>query len=150
MSEKKTKGKKEKKERAEKKRVILLRGAPGSGKSTYVKKNFPDAFVCSADHYFERSGVYEFDPTKLGFAHGYCKHNFLQALIEGEPVVIVDNTNLRRREFAYYAKTAKEYGYKVYQKILRGEYANTHGVPPHKVEQMRTRLQSAPEISEMP
>lgn len=34
-------------------RVILLVGCSGSGKSTYVQDQFPEAVVVSADHYFE-------------------------------------------------------------------------------------------------
>ena len=34
--------------------VVIMRGPSGSGKSTYIKKNFPDANVVSADHFFEK------------------------------------------------------------------------------------------------
>ena len=32
--------------------AIILRGPAGSGKSTWVEKNCPDAVVVSADHFF--------------------------------------------------------------------------------------------------
>jgi predicted kinase len=33
-------------------KLIILRGLPGSGKTTLVRKEWPNAAVCSADSYF--------------------------------------------------------------------------------------------------
>ena len=47
-------------------KVIIMRGPSGSGKSTYIQKHFPDAYVCSADHFFIKNGEYVFEPAKIG------------------------------------------------------------------------------------
>jgi hypothetical protein len=53
--------------------VIVCRGLPGAGKSTYVATLSPGAVVCSADSYFVGpDGAYRFDPAKLGQAHEAC------------------------------------------------------------------------------
>jgi predicted kinase len=131
--------------------VIILRGASGSGKSTYTKKNFPGAFVCSADHYFHSgpNGEYNFNPSKLGQAHGQCRSKFLHALYDDVPVIVVDNTNTRIDEMEYYVKNAKEHGYDV--EVVRlvvppevGAKRNLHGVPLEAVKRMNARMQSLP------
>lgn len=92
------------------KKVFILRGVPGSGKSTYIAKKvkeidekFPvDVEVVSADHYFEEcphesdfavedfyqyhkkgctaEKVYKFDATRLGRAHRQCQDRFIELL----------------------------------------------------------------------
>ena len=34
------------------KKIVIMRGIPGSGKSTYVRENFDGAWICSADDFF--------------------------------------------------------------------------------------------------
>lgn len=99
------------------KTFVIMRGIPGSGKSTYVKKNFPDAKVCSADHYFETPSGYFFDASKLSLAHGHCKRSALDAMQQGLPLIVLDNTNVKKRWFKEYLEAAERHGYKV--KIIR-------------------------------
>lgn len=37
-------------------RCVITRGLPGSGKSTYIKNNYPDVVACSADNAFMKNG----------------------------------------------------------------------------------------------
>lgn len=127
-------------------KVVIMRGASGSGKSTYVKKHFPDAVVCSADSYFvDSEGNYNFDPTKLGDAHGQCKRSFKDALDRSQPLVVVDNTNTTLRELQPYLQMAKAHGYEV--EVVRVETPldvaaarNVHGVPFDAVKRMKGRM----------
>ena len=51
--------------------LIVLRGAPGSGKSTHAKRlckklNMHEYRICSADHYFVRpDGLYDWNKNLL-------------------------------------------------------------------------------------
>lgn len=126
--------------------VYILRGISGSGKSTYTKANFPNAFVASADNFFVKDDVYTFDPTKLGNAHAWCFRQFEDALQRGDDAVVVDNTNTKLWEFKSYVETAAKYGYDV--KVIRlavdpliAAARNLHGVPAEKVQQMQNRFQ---------
>lgn len=134
----------------ERKQMVIMRGPSGSGKSTYTKKHFPEAVVCSADSYFERSGEYKFDRTKLGAAHGYSKGKCETSLKKGVPLVVVDNTNTTLREMKPYVKLARQYGYTV--RFVRLETPvtvaagrNTHGVPEEAVQRMADRMADVPE-----
>lgn len=131
------------------KRMVIMRGPSGSGKSTYTGKHFPNAVVCSADHYFERSGPYNFDRNKLGAAHGYCKGKAETYLKKGAPLVVVDNTNTQLREMKPYVQLAEKYGYDV--EFVRLETPveiaagrNTHGVPEEAVQRMAARMEDVP------
>lgn len=132
------------------KTVILMRAQSGGGKSTWIKTHVPEATVCSADLYFERSGSYKFDPTLLGKAHGSCRFAFERALDRGDALVVVDNTNLLRKHYKEYVDLAQKAGYTVFQKCLRTQFQNTHSVPEEKVAQMRASFQEDATLPEYP
>ena len=70
-----------------------MRGISGAGKSTYVKKHFPNAVVCSADNYhLDSKGNYNWKPENVAKSHGWCQNQFKKALENNEPLVVVDNT----------------------------------------------------------
>lgn len=125
-----------------KKRCIVLRGLPGSGKSTFTSQLGGEAIVCSADHYFERSGIYVFDPKMLFLAHRICRNKFEAAIDAGAPLVVVDNTNIKYKDWKDYLTYALEHGYHVTVAeaqerdidvlIARGK----HGVPRPTYERM--------------
>ena len=54
--------------------IIMCMGFPGSGKSSYIEKHFPDALIISND----RSKTAFVDYTKA---------------LEGEKLIVIDNTN---------------------------------------------------------
>jgi hypothetical protein len=110
--------------------VIIIRGIPGSGKSTMIKKLLasrllPDGEleeslnkaveICSADHYFinNESGEYVFVPENIGKAHGYCQIKFIEALHRKVPTIFVDNTNIKKEHYQFYIDNAIKEGYNV-------------------------------------
>lgn len=116
------------------KKVIIMRGVPGSGKSTYIKNNFPDAIVCSADKFFEQNGEYKFNRELLGEAHHWCLRTFCSHLLQCANLVVVDNTNISTWEIAPYAQMALAhvYGLEIITLKVNPEVAhsrNVHGVP---------------------
>ena len=121
--------------------AIIMIGASGAGKSTWIKKNHPDIEVCSADKWFETpSGNYEFDPSQLSNAHASCMKLFVRAIMYRQNV-IVDNTNTTTAEISPYLAVAKAFGYKVRVVFLDTppdvcEERNTKGVNRHTIERM--------------
>jgi predicted kinase len=99
--------------------VYILRGASGSGKSTWAKTKssgaYPEAsFIVSADKYFMKDGVYKFDPTKLQEAHSSCLQEYISLLQKKENYfpfrIVVDNTNCTIAEISPYIALAKMVG----------------------------------------
>lgn len=125
-----------------------MSAAPGSGKSTYIKNNFPDAIICSADHYFlDENNNYNFDAKKLYQAHLTCQKKFLDALETCAPLIVIDNTNTRLRDIREYAEPAERAGYEVKVIFIMtpphiAHQRNTHGVPLERVAQMAQRLEN--------
>lgn len=96
------------------KELLILRGLPGSGKSTVAKKileGSPNAIICSADDYFMVDGQYEFDPTKLSKAHQSCLMSADRSMANGYSLVVIDNTNIKKEHYLPYVKMADKYGY---------------------------------------
>lgn len=128
------------------KRVVVMQGVPGSGKSTYVRSAFPGARVCSADHFFVGDdGVYRFDRTKLPQAHAECLRNFVEALQRGEPLVVVDNTTTTLVEAAPYMALAPAYGYsaeihRLDVDLVTAAARNVHDVPADTIRALGARL----------
>ncbi|XP_042869364.1 2',3'-cyclic-nucleotide 3'-phosphodiesterase-like isoform X2 [Penaeus japonicus] len=94
--------------------MFIMKGLPGSGKSTIVKSIqsvYKDSVVCSADFYFMRSGKYKFRADKLKQAHQACQNKATASASRGMNVIIIDNTNVRNWEMKFYLHLASEYLY---------------------------------------
>jgi hypothetical protein len=125
------------------KQLMLIRGLPGSGKST-VAKLFDKALHFEADMYFlDADGNYQFDPSKIKNAHNWCRHSVMDAMREEHPIVVVSNTFTQEWEMEVYYLLAEELGYRVTSMIVENRHdgKNIHGCPDDKIEQMKTRFE---------
>lgn len=96
------------------KKITIMRGLPGCGKSTWHKKNRPNASVCSADYYFIGSDkLYKFDKNKITEAHNWCLRMFLKDISENKPLIVVDNTNISAWEISPYYRIGETFGYEM-------------------------------------
>ncbi|TYZ68405.1 hypothetical protein PybrP1_006193 [[Pythium] brassicae (nom. inval.)] len=139
--------------------VVVLRGIPGSGKSTFSREiaavcaaRTPTPATCvvvSADRYFVGPRGYVFDVKRIGKAHDACKAAFEDALHRNAAdVVVVDNTHTQAWEYEHYVQRARASGCRVQVLEMRCpdlttcvEMAmrNSHGVLVPKVVQMFLR-----------
>ena len=129
--------------------LILLRGLPGSGKTTLAKiilqlRSTDEPEVLSADDFFEdKEGDYNFDPTKLKEAHNYCQFRCSERMRQQKAKIVVANTFTQEWEMDEYFKMAERYNYRVHTVIVENRHGNenVHGVPEDKLQQMKNRFQ---------
>ncbi len=140
------------------KKVIVLCGVPGSGKSFLGKElaqkhreQVSDYIgICSADYYWERpDGVYDWNFKYIDKAHAWCQQKFKWYLSEGYDLVIVDNTNLSSKERRPYIELAKASGYDIELRESETEWRynaeecfkrNTNGVLLETIKNMLAKL----------
>ena len=119
--------------------LVLIRGLPGSGKSTMARVLAMIGFKhFEADQWFEREGRYMFDASKLQDAHAWCLDQTKNALCHGTRVV-VSNTFTRAWEIAPYELAARLAAAEFRVIEARGAWASCHGVPADAIERMRAR-----------
>jgi predicted kinase len=129
------------------KKLFLLRGLPGSGKSSLAKSlsNATTGHV-EADMYFMNGSIYEFDASKLKEAHQWCKdvvEGWMAPEIGYLDTIIVSNTFTQEWEMKPYYELAEEYGYVVFSLVVENRHGgiNEHGVPDETLEKMENRFQ---------
>ena len=114
-------------------RLLLVRGLPGSGKTT-IAKAIPGFVHLEADHYFEKDGQFTFEREKLGDAHAWCLQQAKKELDAGHSVV-VSNTFTRNVEMQPYFQL----GYPTMVVEATGRWRSTHDVPNDRMELMRQK-----------
>lgn len=132
------------------KKLYIVRGVPGSGKSTFALNLVgSDFLVCEADKYFIQDGEYEFDGSKLKEAHESCR-NTVETYMKDSLVndqfyreIAVSNTFTQEWEMQPYFDLAKQYDYMVFTIIVENRHGgvNQHGCPEDRVQAMRDRFE---------
>ena len=125
------------------KTLTLVRGLPGSGKSTFA--NFISrSNVFEADQYFiGKDGIYRFDGSKIKNAHKWCLDKVELEMTKNSPNIIVSNTFTQKWEMENYYKLAEKYGYRVFSIIVENRHGgeNVHGVPQEQLDKMAKRFE---------
>ena len=129
-------------------KLTLVRGFPGSGKSTIAKSL--DIQLTSqhieTDMYWERWGGYHFDTTKLKQAHEWCQEN-TEILLRNGYDVIVSNTFTTKKELRPYFEISKKFDIVPQVILCQGQYGNVHNVPKEVLQRMKARFEY--DISEL-
>ena len=126
--------------------LYLVRGLPGSGKSTigrmlhlYADGWGGDGVMFEADDYFMNGVEYKFDKDKLEFAHLHCFNRAYDSMSEGYADVIVSNTFSRNWEMDKYKEAAEIHGYNVFVIECQNNFGSVHDVPESSIQAMRDR-----------
>lgn len=131
-------------------KLTIIRGLPGSGKSTYAQKMVEkdsELLHLEADTFFNRitTHEYDFDIRLIEAAHSWCYGNTVRFLREGYDVV-VSNTFTRLWELdKYLSLPAIIDGLELELVEMRTQFENIHNVPADVLKNMATRWQPLPE-----
>ncbi len=124
------------------KSLILLRGLPGSGKTTLAGvlsegNTYP---VFSVDDYFTNTetGEYRFDFKSNHIAYRQCEEHTQQAMQQGISKIIVHNTFTINWELEPYFKLASEHHYTLFVVTVENyhNHKNTHAISDEQVQKM--------------
>lgn len=127
-------------------RLVLVRGLPGSGKSTFAKRYVEtnrlmgDAMVhLEADMFHMKNGVYDWNPENVKAAHEWCQTT-TRIMLEQGVGVVVSNTFTQKWEMQPYI----DLGYKTRVYRMRDQYENIHNVPDSVIQKMADRFEKWP------
>ena len=129
-----------------KQKLILVRGLPGSGKTTYAKaiaRDTPDSDHIEADWFFCQNWGYEFEPAKLKYAHDWCRGE-TSIVLQGGYTAIVSNTFTQMWDMDKYIQLAVDFGVELEVVEIKTQFNNIHGVPEEKLQQMKNRWEELP------
>ena len=130
--------------------LYIVRGLPGSGKSTFAKCLVPTACIFEADKFwYDVHGNYAFDINRLHIAHQWCQKQVEGAMIENLTSngqyfsdIVVSNTNTTEKELEVYLTLANKYEYKIVSLIVENRHGgkSIHNVPDEIMEKMKNRF----------
>jgi predicted kinase len=124
------------------KSLFLLRGLPGSGKSSLAESlsengKYP---VFSVDSYFTNAetGAYNFEFDKNHIAYSQCIEQTRTALQAGREKVIVDNTFTMDWEMKPYFELASEFNYRLFVMTVENYHGskNIHHISEEQLQKM--------------
>jgi len=134
-------------------KLIIIRGLPGSGKSTFAKEylsifgellesqGHPTVHI-EADMFFEDAyGNYNYDPSKIKEAHEWCIEQTRKYLGNGIDV-IVSNTFTSKWELDPYLGMNPPEDIIIY--AMKNSYGNIHNVPDEVIQKMKERWEDIP------
>ena len=124
------------------KSLFIVRGLPGSGKSTFASE-ITDTYFEADQYFINPSGEYVFDPSKIKDAHEWCRTNTESAMVSGSPKIAVSNTFTQDWEMQAYYDLAEKYEYRVFSIVIENRHGNKnlHGVPDDTLKRMKDRFQ---------
>lgn len=125
--------------------MYLIRGLPGSGKSTFAE-TLADAI--HAQHFehdrylFTPEGEYLWTEGRMAYAYRQCLRDTEEAMTNGLQVV-VSNVFPTGKSMKNYRKLAEKYGYQITYTVVENRRGgvNVHGVPQEALDGMKDSFQ---------
>jgi predicted kinase len=125
--------------------LYLIRGLPGSGKSTFASMI---ARTLDCDHWehdqylYTDEGEYVWTEKRMAYAYRQCLRDTEATMQRGEPVV-VSNVFPTAKSLKKYRKLAEQYGYQVTYVVVENRRGgqNIHNVPEEALKGMREAFQ---------
>lgn len=128
------------------KSLILLRGLPGSGKTTlaHVLSENGQYPVYSVDDYFTHpeTGEYQFRYKENYLAYRHCEESCRASMIKGEKKIFIHNVFSIEWEMEPYFKLASEHEYQLHIVTVENyhDQQNTHAISDEQIKKMAEKF----------
>lgn len=120
--------------------LVILRGLPGAGKTTFAKHCFIGYDYYDADMFINPNAP--FDRNNLHNAHEQCQYHVEKNLLNGFDTV-VGNTFTQNWEMKPYVDMARELGVNLFVVTVENSHGNKsiHNVPESTMNKMKNRFE---------
>ena len=127
------------------KEIVLMRGLPGSGKTTRAQEL--GGIICSADDYrIDETGNYFFNPFLTGECLRKCEEKCLHSILKNCNFIIIDNMNLHSFCVIPYLYLSASFGYDIRFEDIRTDLSDgelsarsVHGISASAIRNIRAR-----------
>jgi predicted kinase len=122
-------------------KLTLVRGLPGSGKSTFAQSRIgianPNARLFENDQYFiDDKGRYNFNIKEILNAAHYCWQRTAQQLMQGGDAIVA-NTFVTKRYIMPYIHLGVQMDAKIEIVLCECNYTSIHEVPDKVIDKMK-------------
>jgi hypothetical protein len=118
--------------------LAIIRGLPGSGKTTLAGTHFPTTPLIEADTWFERPEGYAFEIAEAQRAHAWCLSEVEVNLRQGLEVVVANTFTTLDFLMPYFDLIHR---YDIRWRLIeaKGEFESVHGIPEEVMDRMRAQ-----------
>ncbi len=120
--------------------LVIVRGLPGSGKSTFAKREYPNYQHIETDMFQYVDGEYRFDPNRIKTTHELCRC-WVKIHLLNNTDTVVSNTFTQMWELEPYLAMAEESFASVKVIEATGQFGNIHNVPEEVLTRMKDRYE---------
>lgn len=136
------------------KTMVIMRGPPGSGKSTFVElldklcdAKFTSPHIISLDEFRVVEGRYVFDPSREREVVAQYHTAVSDAVKADEPFIVLDNVHSRHWEYERTKKLGERHGYRIFVIEVQQDFWTCldrmrHPVPFDKLKEIFERWES--------
>lgn len=116
--------------------LYIVRGCPGSGKSTWVKTHLPGIYHLENDMFHMRNGKYAWGQARQKLAVRWCQ-KMAEIAVKSGMDVVVSNVFATKKSMEFYLNLDSS------AKVIRceGKFKNQHNVPTATLINMRRNFE---------